>query len=454
MCAPVAGEYDSRIFQPNFFRSLDIKIRKACPLPAVVLSAVLSVTSIFAGTQIRVKTKETRHAALAAILLTVAGFGGLFLQSGKRPFGQPGQDPLMPSLRTVEAAEISAWEKGAQKVTEDRGEAMGKRAKIEVPAQLKHDSDSRRFLAVQVAEWRKHQFETPRDYADLAGLIRKGEFVELEPVSDSYILYGVGGRATGAPFTVFDKSSSKSIALLDQVSLEREYERIAEAGAALTGEIESLKADLSSLPKKERAQRKTLQANIAGKEKALKQETGRKELLDAHYGNPREQRRLFAEYEKIETLAKGFGGLTYDLADADSRQRLKERMLRHLRPEALHVMEGVAVSYRQKFDRPLPVSSLVRPDEYQYELSKVNPNATRIAVPPHSTGLAFDIFNKYMTAEEQQFVMTELARLEDEGRIEVLRENRDHFHVFAFRDGTRPAEKLVRQSLGKGAESE
>lgn len=360
----------------------------------------------------------------------------------------------MPSLQTVEAAEISSWERAAQKVIEDRGEPVGKQAKIDVPQQLRHYSDRRRFLAVQQAEWRKHRFETPRDYVALADLIRKGEFVELKSVSDSYVLYGVGGRATGAPFTLFDSSSSKSIALLDQAALERESERIAVSSTELKSEIAALKEELDSISKRERAKRKTLQTKIAGKEKSLKEESGKKELLEAHYGNSGEQRLLFDEYEKIKTLAKDFSGLTYDLEDAASRQHMKERMLRHLRPEALRVMEEVANSYRQKFDRPLPVSSLVRPEEYQYELSKVNPNATRSVIPPHSTGLAFDIYNKYMTAEEQQYVMTELARLKDESLIEVLRENRDHYHVFAFIDGTRPDEKLIRQSLDKAAGSE
>jgi len=91
----------------------------------------------------------------------------------------------------------------------------------------------------------------------------------------------------------------------------------------------------------------------------------------------------------------------------------------------------------------------VRPDEYQHMLSKVNPNATMIETPPHSTGLAFDINYKYMTAEEQSAVMNHLARLEDEGRIEVLRENRDHFHVFAFVDGARPSESLISEALGR-----
>jgi hypothetical protein len=395
------------------------------------------------------KRTEARHALLAAAFLMVTGFAGLFLQGGNRQSGQLRQDTFMPSLRTVEAAEISAWEKAAQMMKEDRGEPVGKQAKIDIPQQLRHYSDPKRFLAVQLAEWRKHRFETPRDYADLADLIRKGELVELKPVSDSYILYGVGGRATGDPFTLFDSSSRKSVALLDQAALENEYARIAGSSADLKSEIVALREELESIAKKDRAKRKALQAKITKKEKSLKQETEKKERLEAHYENEGERRRLFNEYEKIKTLAKDFSGLTYDLEDATSRQQMKERMLRHLRPAALQVVESVADSYRQKFDRPLPVSSLVRPEEYQYELSKVNPNATRNAIPPHSTGLAFDIFNRYMTAEEQQYVMTELARLKDEARIEVLRENRDHFHVFAFVDGTRPGEKLIRESLGK-----
>ncbi len=44
--------------------------------------------------------------------------------------------------------------------------------------------------------------------------------------------------------------------------------------------------------------------------------------------------------------------------------------------------------------------------------------------------------------------MAQLAQLKDVGRIEVLRENRDHYHVFAFIDGVRPDEALIRASLG------
>jgi hypothetical protein len=180
-------------------------------------------------------------------------------------------------------------------------------------------------------------------------------------------------------------------------------------------------------------------------------ERERKELLDDYYGNAERRGRLISDYQALENLAGDFNGRSYDLSNARSRLEMKVRMLSFLRPEALKVLEEIASSYHEKFDRPLPVTSLVRPDEYQHLLSRVNPNATLIETPPHSTGLAFDICYRYMTAEEQSYVMAELARLEDEGRIEVLRENRDHYHVFAFIDGARPSEDLILASLGRTA---
>ena len=70
-----------------------------------------------------------------------------------------------------------------------------------------------------------------------------------------------------------------------------------------------------------------------------------------------------------------------------------------------------------------------------------------IDTPPHSTGLAFDIDYRYMSGAEQNFLMTELARLKDEGRIEVIRERGANYHVFAFIDGQRPSDELITASL-------
>lgn len=100
------------------------------------------------------------------------------------------------------------------------------------------------------------------------------------------------------------------------------------------------------------------------------------------------------------------------------------------------------------------MTSLVRPDEYQRQLRETNPNATLIEVPPHTTGLAFDLYYGYMNAAEQIHVMSELGRLQDEGRIEVLKENRDHYHVFAFVNGQRSDERLIMPTLNRGTEAQ
>jgi hypothetical protein len=318
---------------------------------------------------------------------------------------------------------------------------------VETPQQLKHYSDTRRFLAVQVAEWREHRFSTPRDFVDLAAMIKSGEMVELQQVSRNYILYGVGGSADTEPFTRYE--NGKRIALYKEADLARQYARIAESRTALETEIASLKGELGSLNKRERSRRARLQAQINEKEKALKVQLENKELLDRSYDEGARRQQLLSNYASLENLAKSFSNRTYDLEDGRARREMKVRMLSHLRPEALKVLEEVAGAYRQKFDRPLPITSLVRPDEYQHALSRTNPNATKIETPPHSTGLAFDVYYKFMTAEEQSFVMAHLARLKDEGRIEVLRENRDHYHVFAFVDGARPEEALIRETISK-----
>jgi hypothetical protein len=75
-----------------------------------------------------------------------------------------------------------------------------------------------------------------------------------------------------------------------------------------------------------------------------------------------------------------------------------------------------------------------------------------IDVPPHTTGLAFDVYYRYMTAAEQEHVMSDIARMRAEGRLTALRELRDHFHVFVFAEGRPPPEALVREALGEKPE--
>ena len=126
-------------------------------------------------------------------------------------------------------------------------------------------------------------------------------------------------------------------------------------------------------------------------------------------------------YQSLQHLAKSFNGRSYDLNNPSDRYALKVNMLSAIRPEALKIIEQVATVYHSQFARPLPVSSLVRPEQYQHALRRVNRNAVTIDAPPHSTGLAFDIDYRYMSVAEQNFVMRELARLKNEGKIEVIR---------------------------------
>ena len=154
-------------------------------------------------------------------------------------------------------------------------------------------------------------------------------------------------------------------------------------------------------------------------------------------------------YQSLQSLAKDFNGRSYDLNNPSDRYALKVNMLSSVRPEALKILEQVASAYHSQFDRPLPVSSLVRPEQYQHSLRRVNRNAVTIDAPPHSTGLAFDIDYRYMSVAEQNFVMSELARLKNEGKIEVIRERSANFHVFAFINGVRPPDDLIAASLEK-----
>src|SRR6185436_3115587 len=157
--------------------------------------------------------------------------------------------------------------------------------------------------------------------------------------------------------------------------------------------------------------------------------------------------KLFRDYDLLQALAKDFGGRSFNLDDSSDRQTLKLYLLSSLRPQALKVLEEIAKRYHDTFARPLPVSSLVRPEQYQHLLRRVNRYAVVIDTPPHSTGLAFDIDYRYMSIAEQNFVMIELARMKVEGRIEVLRERGANYHVFAFIDGQRPSDDLINASL-------
>jgi hypothetical protein len=381
--------------------------------------------------------------AAAAFVIVVAAAA---LYAWKRARGQapsagatataPADDPLNPQRVAI------------QRIEEDRGVPVGNKADVKVPAELKPYKDRRRFLAIQVAEWREQKYEIPDDFADLAEMTRRGEFAALPVFGDDYVLYGVGLRADDE-LTYFDARARKSVPVFaSRDEAEAELARLDTLLEETETKIRGWRDELAKLKRTERAARQEIDDQIAAARKETDAAKKRRDLIDSYYKDTKRAEMLAAEYKRFVEAARDFGGRSYDLRDAAARKEFKVSMLSALRPAARDRLAELARAYRQRFDRPLPVTSLVRTVEYQRQLGDAgNPNATRIDVPPHTMGLAFDVYTYYMAADEQQFLMDQIAQLEKEGRVEALRENRNHIHVFAFPDGKPPSEKLIKASL-------
>ncbi|HEY5838709.1 MAG TPA: DUF5715 family protein [Pyrinomonadaceae bacterium] len=336
------------------------------------------------------------------------------------------------------------WEQAIAKVKEDRGVVAGA-APLEIPPELRHYPERRWFLATQVAEVRKHNLATSQDYLDLATKLKNGDLVGVPAVTDTYVLFGVGQIANDDAFARHE--NDRNVELYNEHQLREEFARLDTAQATLATEISSLNKQIAGLNRRDKTRRSELQKQLATQQAQLRSNDEHKKQLHELYGQPASRERLFRDYESLQALAKDFRGRTFHLEQPADRQALKVTLLSSLRPQAFKLMEDIAAAYHRQFDRPLPVSSLVRPEQYQDSLRRVNRSATVIETPPHSTGLAFDIDYRYMSAAEQNFLMTELARLKQAGRIEVLRERTANIHVFVFIDGTRPSDELVTASL-------
>lgn len=356
--------------------------------------------------------------------------------------GTPPRDPYAEAVLTAEG---------------DRGEPTGRKATVGIPAELKQYREARRFLAIQGAAAAETGASPAHDFAELAARIRGREgFVEVPRLGDAYVLYGVGLTATGA-LTHYDVKNRKVVPLFAGVEdLEAAERGLVEERERLSNALKEIEARLKELKRNEREARARLLADAAARKKDIATATEKEKLIAAYYGKPgakeraRAGERLFAEYAALDALARDFGGRSYDLRDPAQSREFQARMLSHVRPAALALLEELAAAYKAKFDRPLPVTSLVRTEEYQRLLRESgNPNAADVAPPPHTTGLAFDIYYRYMTAAEQEFVMAEIARLESAGRVEALRELRDHYHVFVFAEGRPPSAESVDRLLGK-----
>jgi FHA domain/Family of unknown function (DUF5715) len=150
------------------------------------------------------------------------------------------------------------------------------------------------------------------------------------------------------------------------------------------------------------------------------------------------------KYQPLKQLASNFDGQKYDLNNARDRKQMRIRLLRMFNQKAKPILERLAKAYHSQFQKPLRVTSLTRSMDYQIGLNKNNANSFQVrdrnSLPPHTSGCAFDLARKHMTAAEQNFVMAELAKMENEGLLDALREGGANacFHVFIYADGKAP----------------
>ena len=402
--------------------------------------------------------REARQYLL--VILTSAAFGiGVWALLRFTPRIRHANQSVRPATQSADlsngaslgGADPDLWTRSMGKVKEDRAET--EKVALEIPTELRHYEDRHWFLATQVAEVKKFNVQPVQDFVDLAALIERDEVVPVPAVTDTYILFGVAARVDGGLFTRY--VANQNIELNDEAGLRDAYARLESAHASLQKEISDLQTQLAAVRKGDSTKQDELEKEITAREQELKSNDENKAQLDQYYsqsyGSPQSRPKLLRDYDSLQALAKNFRGRSFNLDDSSDRQALKIYLLSSLRPEGLKILEEVAKRYHDKFDRPLPVSSLVRPEQYQHLLRRFNRYAVLIDTPPHSTGLAFDIDYRYMSGAEQNFLMTELARMKDEGRIEVIRERGANYHVFAFIDGTRPSDELITASLEEAA---
>ncbi|HEY2865575.1 MAG TPA: FHA domain-containing protein [Pyrinomonadaceae bacterium] len=150
------------------------------------------------------------------------------------------------------------------------------------------------------------------------------------------------------------------------------------------------------------------------------------------------------KYQALSQLASNFSGQKYDLNNPADRKQIRMRLLRMFNKRAKPILQELAEAYFGKFGRPLRVTSLTRSMDYQIGLNSGNPNSFKVrgegSLPPHTSGCAFDLARKHMTAEEQNFIMKKLAEMEDANKLDALIEYGVNacFHIFIYYDGVPP----------------
>jgi hypothetical protein len=77
------------------------------------------------------------------------------------PSAAPAPESAAAPPPAVAPSEVNPWREAARLVEEDRGQAIGRAARVHVPAELRHYANKKRFLALQVAGWMEKDYPIP-----------------------------------------------------------------------------------------------------------------------------------------------------------------------------------------------------------------------------------------------------------------------------------------------------
>src|SRR5205085_6590811 len=204
-----------------------------------------------------------RRAALIVILLAALVSSFLYLRRNSTSL-KSGVQKAEEVLGIKPTPTPDPYAEAVKQVEEDRGEAAGRRAKAEVPDELKQYKEPRRFLARQAAAAKEAGVRVPHDFAELAAMIARGDgLVEVPRLGRGYVLFGVGGAATGE-LTHYDAKLGKSVPLFaGDEELKAYKDNLAAERATLEAALKDLAAKLKATDKKDKEGRARVTADAA-----------------------------------------------------------------------------------------------------------------------------------------------------------------------------------------------
>ncbi len=115
---------------------------------------------------------------------------------------------------------------------------------------------------------------------------------------------------------------------------------------------------------------------------------------------------------------------------------------RYCRPWTATFLNDLARAHDAQFHHPIEVSSAVRTVAYQKRLMEINGNAAQAEgdiASPHLTGATIDIAKEGLSLREIYWMRDRLARLQDEGKIDVEEEFQQAcFHITVYKNYAAP----------------